>query len=167
MEREYFEEVIISHERMIYHVMKSLGIFKNKDEFYQTGLIALWEAYQRFDVEKGKFSTYAYSYIKGRMQTKMTKANKDEDRYVYPDESFWEMSIDENGKPALELEQLYSYCKGLTARQEKWVIDTFYLGLSVQEIAKKEGVSLSAVKKWRAGAIQKIRINIDQGSIEK
>ncbi|MFK4998640.1 sigma factor [Bacillus sp. N9] len=28
-------------------------------------MIALWEAKQRFDPDKGRFSTYAYSYIKG------------------------------------------------------------------------------------------------------
>ncbi|MCR2823802.1 sigma-70 family RNA polymerase sigma factor [Lederbergia panacisoli] len=166
MERERFEELIKMHERMIFHVIKSLGIYKNQNEYYQTGLIALWEAYQRFDGEKGKFSTYAYSYIKGRILTDMTKINRAEEKNVYPDEAFWEMAVDENGGEPMELEQLHSYCEGLTERQKMWVIDTFYYGLSVQEIADKEGVSLSAVKKWRAGAIQKIRGNIEEGVID-
>ncbi|MBS4195710.1 sigma-70 family RNA polymerase sigma factor [Lederbergia citri] len=166
MERERFEEIIKMHERMIFHVMKSLGIYKNQDEFYQTGLIGLWDAYQRFDGEKGKFSTYAYSYIKGRILTELTKMSRFEEKNVYPDEEFWEMTVDENVMAPMELEQLNPYCKGLTERQKLWVIDTFYYGLSVQEIAGKEGVSLSAVKKWRAGAIQKIRRNLEEGVID-
>lgn len=166
MERERFEEIIKNYERMIFHVMKSLGIYKNREEFYQTGLIALWDAYQRFDGEKGKFSTYAYSYIKGRMQTEMTIMNRFSERNVFPDDDFWEIPVDENNKLPLELEQLHSYCKGLTEKQKKWVVDTFYYGLRVQEIAEKEGVSISAVKKWRSGAIQKIRSNLEEGILE-
>ncbi|MCJ8007411.1 sigma-70 family RNA polymerase sigma factor [Lederbergia wuyishanensis] len=166
MERECFYELVNMYERMIFHVMKSLGIYKNREEFYQTGLIALWDAKQRFHEERGKFSTFAYSYIKGRMQTEMTKMNRDEERVVYPDDAFWEMSVDENKVEALELEQLDAYCKGLTERQRGWVIATFYFGMSTQEIADKEGVSLSAVKKWRTGAIQNIRVNMKEGIIE-
>ena len=166
MERECFEEVVKMYEPMIYHVMKSLSIYKNQDEFYQTGLIALWDADQRFEGEKGKFSSYAYSYIKGRMMTEMSKGSVIEEKNVYPDDIFWEMAVDENGMEMLELEHLNVYCKDLSERQKNWVIDTFYFGLSIREIAVKEKVSESAVKKWRAAAMKKIRENVEKGVID-
>ncbi|WP_396426787.1 sigma factor [Lederbergia sp. NSJ-179] len=55
----------------------------------------MWDAYQRFDHEKGEFSSYAYSYIKGRMMTKLTKHKQIEERNVYPDDVFWENTVEE------------------------------------------------------------------------
>ncbi|GIN22213.1 MAG TPA: RNA polymerase subunit sigma-24 [Bacillus bacterium] len=160
---EGFTELIEQYRPMIYHIIYSLNIYKNEDEFFQIALIALWEAKERFDPEKGKFSTFAYSYIKGRMMTELTRQSKVEEGTVYPDEAFWEMRKDEREQPPLQLTTLLSYCVGLTKKQENWVVYTFYLGMSMREIADEEKVSLSAVKKWRAGAIKKIRLNLEAG----
>lgn len=161
---ERFEELAVKYEPMIYHVIHSLHIYKNRDEFYQTGLIALWEAYLRFDAEKGNFGTYAYSFIKGRMLTELSKQRRNEERTVFPkEETFWDMKKDDNDCRPLELLTLLSYCHGLTEKQKQWVVYTFYDGMSVREIAEVEKVSQSAVKKWRAGAMEKIRVNIEEG----
>ncbi|MBD8005346.1 sigma-70 family RNA polymerase sigma factor [Bacillus norwichensis] len=157
---EGFTELANQYRPMIYHIIHSLNIYKNEDEFFQIALIALWEAQQRFNPEKGKFSTFAYSYMKGRMMTEMTRQSKAEEVNVYPDEVFWEMKKDDHEEKPLELDALLSYCDGLTDKQKQWVIYTFYFGLSVREIAEKEKVSQSAIKKWRTGAIEKMRGNI-------
>lgn len=161
---ERFEELAVKYEPMIYHVIHSLNIYKNRDEFYQTGLIALWEAHLRFDEEKGKFSTYAYSYIKGRMLRELSKHRRNEAYTVFPkEETFWEMKEDEDDFQPLEMPMLLSYCHGLTEKQKQWVVYTFYYGMTVREIAEVEKVSQSAVKKWRTGAMKKIKMNIEGG----
>jgi DNA-directed RNA polymerase len=161
---ESFEELAAKYESMIYHVIHSLNIYKNRDEFFQIGLIALWEAYKRFDPDKGNFGTYAYSFIKGRMMTELGKQSKDDERHVYPaEEVFWEMKAYENGQPPLQLPILLSYCHGLSPKQKLWVVYTFYYGMTVKEIAEAEKVSLSAVKKWKAGAMEKIKMNMKGG----
>src|SRR5690606_14313805 len=104
-----FEEFVEQYTPMIHHIMRSLHIYKNSEEFYQIGIIALWEAYMRFEPDKGKFSTFAYSYMKGRMMTELTKQSKTEERSVYPEETFWDMSIDENNYQPLQMELLLSY----------------------------------------------------------
>lgn len=44
----------------------------NKDDIMQEGMLALWQAAQRFDESKGiKFSTFAVSYILGNMKSYM------------------------------------------------------------------------------------------------
>ncbi|WP_144461203.1 sigma-70 family RNA polymerase sigma factor [Siminovitchia fortis] len=160
---EGFTELAEQYRPMIYHIMHSLNIYKNEDEFYQIALIALWEAHARFDPEKGKFSTFAYSYMKGRMMTELTRQSKAEEGNAYPDDAFWETKKDEREQPPLQLATLLSYCDGLTKKQKQWVVYTFYFGMSVKEIAEEEKVSLSAVKKWRAGAMEKIKVNIEAG----
>lgn len=160
---EGFNELAEQYRPMIFHVLQSLNIYKNEDEFFQVALIALWEAQARFDPEKGKFSTYAYSFMKGRIMTELTKQSKMEEGNSYPDEAFWETKQDEKEQPPLQLATLLSYCDRLTKKQKQWVIYTFYFGMSIREIAEEEKVSLSAVKKWRAGALAKIRKNIEAG----
>ncbi|WP_100332419.1 sigma-70 family RNA polymerase sigma factor [Bacillus xiapuensis] len=154
---ERFEDLLETYSPMIHHVMKTLRIYKNREEFLQIGRIALWEADQNFDQAKGKFSSYAYTCIRGRMLDALKKSARREQRYVYPKECFWEGTADEQGEKALELETLLAYARGLTDRETTWLLLTFYKGMTMAEIAAQQNVSLSAVKKWKKQAVGKIR----------
>ena len=159
---ESFEELVEQCKPMIYKVIHTFNIYKDEEEYFQTGVIGLWEAKERYDPERGNFSTIAYTYIRGRILDELKKRNRIEERSAYPDEDFWLMKIDENAEHPFELATLLTYCNGLTPKQKQWVIDTFYLGLTLKEIAKKEKVSESAVKKWRKQAMEKIKENIEK-----
>jgi RNA polymerase sigma factor (sigma-70 family) len=159
---ESFEQLARQYEPMIHKLMSSVNIYKNKEEFYQIGLIGLWEASQRFNPEKGDFTNYAYKYIKGKFLTEMTKSNKHENRSIYPKEEFWEFIEDPFTEQPFEKNLLLSYCEPLTENQTKWVLYTFLDGLSVREIAEKEKVSISAVKAWRKGAKEKLKVSLEK-----
>ena len=155
---ESFEQVKDQYTPMIYKIISSLNIYTNKDEFFQVGLIGLWEAYERFDPEKGHFMNYAYTFIKGRLLTEMSRANRHAERMVTVEEEFWAYMEDESSCP-LEEDILLSYCRTaeLTENQTKWVLYTFLKDLTVTEIAAIEQVSPSAVKAWRSGAKGKLK----------
>ncbi|WML43896.1 sigma-70 family RNA polymerase sigma factor [Neobacillus sp. PS3-40] len=154
---ESFDQLAIQYKPMIHKIIHSLGIYKNFEEFYQIGLIGLWDAKECFEAEKGGFTNYAYSYIKGRILSELTKSSKLEERNVYPKEEYWETVEDTNFARPFEKEILLTFCDHLTQKETTWVIDSFHHCLSVKEIAKKEGVSISAIKQWRKGAVQKLR----------
>ncbi|MGP4038746.1 sigma-70 family RNA polymerase sigma factor [Gracilibacillus sp. D59] len=61
-----FEEVLTSYERMIHHLIHKYQIRDVEGEFFQEGLIAVWEAFKSYDKTKSKFSTYVYSCIARR-----------------------------------------------------------------------------------------------------
>ncbi|MBA4538634.1 sigma-70 family RNA polymerase sigma factor [Bacillus aquiflavi] len=155
-----FDQLVKQYSPMIHKIIKSLHIYKNREEYYQIGLIALWDAAIRFDHKKGRFISYAYMYIRGRIMTELTKSCKGEEISFYPKEEFWDSIIDFSPKDPLELEVLLSYCTGLTLKQRKWVIYTFYFGLRQTEIALIEQISISAVKQYRKAALCKIKANI-------
>jgi RNA polymerase sigma factor (sigma-70 family) len=155
-----FDAVHKQYENMIHKVIHSLNIYKNQDEFYQTGLIALWEAHENFIPEKGAFPAYAFSYIKGRIMTVLTSEHRIGDRNVYKDEEFWELIKDEHHEETLPEDLIRSYCQELTVNQSKWILYTCLNMLTVNEIAEVEGVSTSAVKKWRKGAKERLKQNI-------
>ncbi|QED49679.1 sigma-70 family RNA polymerase sigma factor [Cytobacillus dafuensis] len=158
---EGFEQLVKQYGPMIHKIMNRLHIYKNKDEFFQIGRIALWEANERFDPEKGEFTSFAYAYIKGRFLSEMTRQNKHDERSVYAKEEYWEGIEDNSLEQPFEVKFLLSYCEGLTDNQKKWVLYTCIYQLTVKEIALKEGVSVSAVKAWRKGAKEKLK-----GSLE-
>lgn len=154
---EHFDELVDQYTPMIHKIIQTLHIYKNHEEFYQTGLIGLWEAQLSFNPSKGKFANFAYASIKGKMLDTIKQAHKHEERSVYPQEEFWQLIVDENPESLLEMESLRYYCEGLTEKETKWVIATCKDCLSIRDIAKRENVSESAVKQWRVGALRKLR----------
>ena len=158
---ESFEELAVQYEPMIRKMIWTLNIYKNYDEFFQTGLISLWEATLVYDETKGNFPSIAYKYIRGRMLQELTQTNKHDTEMVYPKEEFWETVEDDHGAGVCEQEILLSYCSGsnLTDNQTKWVLHTFLSDRSIVEIATLENVSSSTVKQWRKGAKAKLSKN--------
>ncbi|MFP7299057.1 sigma-70 family RNA polymerase sigma factor [Neobacillus niacini] len=155
---ESFDDLVVQYRPMIHKIMRSLHIYKNQHEFYQTGLIALWEASQSFDERKGSFSNYAYTFIKGKMLSEMTQHNHYQENNILPkEEEFW-VGVEGHESPKLlEKEIIQTYCDCLTEKEAKWVIQSSLNQLSIKEIAENEKVTLSAVKQWKAGAIRKLR----------
>jgi RNA polymerase sigma factor (sigma-70 family) len=154
---ESFNELVAQYQPMIHKIIQSLHIYRNEDEFYQTGLIALWEASQSFNESKGSFSNYAYAYIKGKMLTQMSQNNQHQEKHVLPEMEFWECIEDQGSSLFLEKETILTYCEGLTGKEAKWVMASFIEQLTNKEIAEKENVSISAVKQWKSGALRKMK----------
>ncbi|WP_442852957.1 sigma-70 family RNA polymerase sigma factor [Bacillus sp. UNC41MFS5] len=142
---------------MLHKIMNSLHLYKNHDEFYQHSLIALWEASQRFDPNKGSFTNYAYTYIKGRLLMELKKSQQEHERYIQPVEEFWDLVEDSHSDDPLQKETLLTYCETLTPNQKKWLLYTVCDYLTIKEIAELEKVSPSAVKSWRSGAREKVK----------
>ncbi|MDF2036636.1 sigma-70 family RNA polymerase sigma factor [Cytobacillus oceanisediminis] len=155
---ESFEQLAAQYEPMIHKIMHSLNIYKNKEEFYQLGLITLWQAWQNHDAEKGTLLSYAYSMIKGKIMQELTTQHKQSQQYSYPNDEFWELIEDPSPFPSTDLaHELLKRCGLLSANQMKWLQYTLYDQLSVKEIAEKEQVTPSAVKNWRHGAREKLK----------
>ncbi|WHY00371.1 sigma-70 family RNA polymerase sigma factor [Neobacillus sp. DY30] len=154
---ESFDELVVQYQPMIHKIIKSLHIYRNQDEFYQTGLIGLWEASLSYNEGKGKFSNYAYTYMKGKMLTQMNQNNQYQEKYVLPQREFWECIEDSESSLFLEKEAIQTYCDGLTEKESIWVTAFSIEHLTTKEIAEKEKVSVSAVKQWKSGALRKLK----------
>lgn len=162
---ERFEDYKIQHEAMIHKILNSFHIHRDRDEFFQLGLIGLWEALLNYDPTKGKFISYAYLYVRGAILTELKKRGRHSAASVYPEEAFWEMMSAPAQETIMEKEEILSYCGQLTNNQKKWVLYACLVDLSVKEIAEIEGVSESAVKQWKKGALGKLRLKIKNGEI--
>lgn len=163
-----FEKLHEQFEPMIYHVMKRLEIYRNEQEFYQIGCIALWDASLRFNKEKGEFKSYAYSYMLGRMKTALTEESMLKETECQVEENWIEDEKSEDILLATVTESIFDRISPLlTENQRKWIISYCIYGNTPSEIAQDEGVSISAVKAWRRDAIAKIRKSLCREDFKK
>ncbi|PLS16462.1 RNA polymerase subunit sigma-24 [Bacillus sp. M6-12] len=160
---KHFSDLAVQYTPLIKSIIRSLSIYKNKEEFFQVGLLALWEAETKYDPQKGTFQTFAYSIIKGRMLNELKKSNKWETRN--------QLTYEQGGVVGealpfhanfLELEQLDCYCEGLTVNQKQWLILTYFHRMSITEIAMHTNTTPSAVKSWRRSALKKLKDSVDR-----
>ncbi|WP_299093732.1 sigma-70 family RNA polymerase sigma factor [uncultured Metabacillus sp.] len=158
VEDKKFEELHDQYKPMIFYIMRNLSIYKNEQEFYQIGCIALWEAAQRFNEEKGHFQSYVYAYISGRMKTALTRERRRMDKECQLEQ---DGNLEDAGEsdfiPMLINSVIDDISALLTANQSKWLKAYCLYGKMPADIAKEEGVSVSAVKSWRRDAIAKLK----------
>jgi RNA polymerase sigma factor (sigma-70 family) len=164
-----FEEVLSQYEPIIFNQLKKLGIYKNHDNFYQLGLIALWDAHKQFDPAKGKFQTLAISLVRGKMLDELKKERLNEQRYIQ-----YDIQDDADYLPpssivvdqVLERETIAAYCIGLSEDQKIWVQMAIVEQKKIGEIAAELNVPVERVKSWRKQAIKKICRNIKEGIMD-
>ncbi|UOQ45670.1 sigma-70 family RNA polymerase sigma factor [Halobacillus salinarum] len=153
---EEFEEIVVKNEKLIYYHIRSLHIVDYSGEFFAVGLEALWQACLTYKPELGKFSSYISWKIRNRLIDQIRKSAKTKDvesafirEHIHlklyqiensiHDDYFWEQ---------VRLE--------LTENQWKWVYYYIIHDLSVEQIAKLEGVTRDAVKNWGRRARDKL-----------
>ncbi|WP_208586205.1 sigma-70 family RNA polymerase sigma factor [Gracilibacillus suaedae] len=152
-----FEDILKDSEKMIYHIMHKYQIRDVEGEFYQEGLIALWNAFQNYDPSKSKFSTFAYYGITRSFINKIRKDNRERDQFQ---RWFNQVTIEDLvvvDELEVDTPLLLDIQKELTDKQWCW-FDKFVLkDQSVRSIAEEEGVTENAVKNWGKLARKKIQ----------
>lgn len=135
-----FEVIHQQFEPMIYHAMKSLSIYKDKEDFYQIGCIGLWEAVLRFDKGKGAFKSYAYSYIIGHMKMALSKEKTEEERDRKVEE-YWVLDEPCDGgiSAALWEPVIKKLSSHLTENQMKWVNAYCLYGYTQLKLLRMKG----------------------------
>ncbi|MCZ0755490.1 sigma-70 family RNA polymerase sigma factor [Anoxybacillus sp. J5B_2022] len=150
-----FEQLVEAYRPMIVSVMKKLHVTNEWDEYYQVGLIALWEASQQFQPEKGSFSSFAYKKVYWSMLSHLRKQyTRTTNECSLTDEVTNVLSVTPSNDDRIVLEDVL---QGLTERQQKWVIGYIVENKPLKTIAEEEGVPVGAVKQWRITALKKLR----------
>ncbi|NLP50669.1 sigma-70 family RNA polymerase sigma factor [Bacillus sp. RO1] len=153
-----FESVLDEYTPMIHHIIKTLNIYKDKDRYVHEATIALWEAFCSQDCSKGSFTSYAYSSMRGKLLNHLKKEVRWENTHTFVDE-LPETLSDFFIPTVSNLEEYTCY---LTDKQKKWVVECIVKGKKLEEVAVQEGVTVSAVKSWRAEALKKLRREISK-----
>lgn len=158
------EEVLEQYSPMISALIRKLNIYRDFESYRQIGEIALWQAWMRFDVEKGDFTPYAYRSIHGAMLDELNRENRFTLRFeVKEDAGIDEPTIfaEENRLPEW-VEHI-----GLSAKEKVLLQNLFVDGQDMAELAAHHGISVSAIKKRKSRTLEKIRNYVQNDEIGK
>lgn len=156
-DKQPFEEILYQYEPLIKAQMKKLNLYRQHDDYYQIGAIALWEAYKNFDADKGSFSAYALHTVRGHMLMMLRKEQQFAERHLLYD------SLERDLPPFRELiyerndivELLTPYLHYLSPREKLWLYEAIIAGKKLGELASEQGVSTNTAATWRKKALQK------------
>ncbi len=152
-----FNQLLKEFEPLIYHLISKYGIRDTEGDFYQEAAISLWQAYQSYDKEKAKFSTYAYYCISRTLCNLIAKNQKEIARKekVLNEATFQDLMVE--NKFGIDAGLLEKIGISLTDNQWKWFMQFVLEDKSIKEIARKEDVTEDAVKNWGRLAKKKVQ----------
>jgi DNA-directed RNA polymerase len=151
-----FEVCLTQYEPMIKSLIKKIRVYKQYEEYYQIGQIALWQAYENFNEEKGSFTTFAYVTVRGKMLNQLSKERLYEERFV-PVDVYDEQPYTQDQEAAFSFEQFVSLLEGISPLQQQILIDRFYFNMSFPEIAAKTGMAENSARSSYRYALKRLR----------
>ncbi|ATP39739.1 hypothetical protein CSE16_06555 [Solibacillus sp. R5-41] len=154
-----FETVYEEHEKLINQVMFHLKIYRNFDEFYQLGRIALWEAMVKFNPAKSSFEPFAFMMIKFKMLKEMSQLNHISQYESVLDETQFQLTLDVQHATKDEFNEI-EWLSTLP-KEEKILLKLVYFeDKTNRDIAKLFGCTEEAIKKRRQRLIKKLQRNL-------
>lgn len=151
-----FEDVLMQYEPMISHSIRKLNIYRDHEQYRQAGRVALWQAWTRFDDEKGDFTPFAYRSIRGAMLDELKRESRFEENVMSTTDEVLVFFIggaeEDDGFGCL-----HDAIDQLNPSEKAFIQWTFLEGCSLAECADRFGISVSGVKKRRERLLKRLR----------
>lgn len=151
---EEFNEVEAQYAPMISALIRKLYIYRDYEVYRQVGKVALWQAWSRFDGDKGDFTPYAFRTVHGAMLDELAR----EGRYA----KLFQLSegghFEELEMPVPD-EKLPEWLAGvaLKGKERKLLNELFVEDKGVKQLAELYGISVAGMKKRKARLLEKIK----------
>ncbi|WP_079474717.1 sigma-70 family RNA polymerase sigma factor [Marinococcus halophilus] len=153
-----FEETYEQYTPLVKRMITRLRIYQEQEEYMQAGYVGLWKAYSTFSPEKGTFSAYAFTLVRGEMLMMLRKEVRFSERHqLFDDHQPFEQPSEIEDRFELE-----AYFPLLSERERTWLTDFAVHALPIRDIAAKHGVAASTVKSWRKSALRKLRAHTSE-----
>lgn len=152
-----FEKWVKENEDIIYHFINKYQIKDTDGEFYQEGLLAIWEAWRNYDETKAKRSTHTYTIIRGRLLSKMHRNYKYQDQTSHISQAFIVTNAHIAEDHYFEIENI-AELRAILSKKERIWFDGYILNqMPLKSIAQETDSSIVAVKSWGVCARKRIR----------
>ena len=159
-----FEESLIHFEPMISACIRKLNIYKNHELYRQSGRIALWQAWIKFDSERGEFAPYAYRCIYGAILDELKKEKRVEETIHPVEEETLTVLVEQTLVKSIENEDLAVALEKLSENERDLILWIFIEGISLQQAATRAGITIPGIKKRRERMLIKLRENMLKSS---
>ncbi|MGM9950025.1 MAG: RNA polymerase sigma factor [Lysinibacillus sp.] len=142
-----FEQLASEMEPMIAKLLNKCRIYKNRDEYRQIALIALWKAYSSYDESKYSFKAYLYNQMRYDVIDALRYHAKREAVFIPTSDEKMAFYL-ENGKEILTsssfLEKMFEQ---MTDEEKQLLHAVFVEQQTNEELAERFGISVEAAKK--------------------
>lgn len=166
-----FETILAQNMRRIHYQIHKLNLQDPEQELFQEGIIAMWNAYKRYDPDKGPMATYFNYTIRNRLidlirqnqryQARQTKYIQQQQHTHYDNNQHHEKTSSSRAplsKLLLDNPTIYEKFKSrLTHNQWKWLYYAVINEMPLKEIAIQENTTVEAVKSWGKQVRRKLR----------
>lgn len=125
--------------------------------YKQSGRIALWRAWMRFDEQKGAFAPYAYRSIYGAMLDELKKDTHLGENVEPVEEEKLTYLKEQSFPTAFIHEELNIALNSLSRREQELLLWIFVEGISLSQAAERAGITISGIKKRRERLLNKLR----------
>ncbi|QHJ70661.1 sigma-70 family RNA polymerase sigma factor [Planococcus halotolerans] len=149
-----FKEVEEQYAPMISALIRKVNIYRDYELYRQVGKVALWQAWMRFDGEKGDFTPYAFRTVHGALLDELAREGKYAKLFVLSEGGHF----DELEAPLRE-EKLPEWIESidLKEKERKLLKELFVEDKAVKQLAELYGISVAGMKKKRARLLEKIK----------
>ncbi len=155
---ESFETMYENYNYLIYAAVRYVKVYTDYEDYVQIATGAFYEAYVNFDEEKGKFSSYAYAMMIGRLRTEMTRNNRYQSRrIVISPQDFSQYESKLQTTQIFETLEFESYTKLIPKAQADVITERFLYHNDVKTTAKRLNISETTVKNRTRCALATLR----------
>lgn len=149
-----FEQVEEQYAPMISALIRKLYIYRDYELYRQVGKVALWQAWMRFDGEKGDFTPFAFRTVHGALLDELAREGRYAKIFMLSDGG----DFDELEAPAQE-EKLPEWVEEISLKEKERELlkELFVEDKAVKQLAELYGISVAGMKKKRARLLEKIK----------
>lgn len=161
-----FEEVLTQYEPMISATLRKLNIYREHEIFRQAARVALWQAWDRYEEQKGHFAPYASRSIRGAMLDVLKRERRFEETIIQTEDDLlvnYIESCKENDVYIGWSEDVWLQIERLSKHEKQLIQWLFIEGYTQKECAEKAGISVAGIKKRRERLLAKLRKEFQRG----
>ncbi|HSJ37593.1 MAG TPA: sigma factor [Planococcus sp. (in: firmicutes)] len=151
---EDFNEVEQRYAPMISALIRKLHIYRDYEVYRQVGKVALWQAWSRFDGDKGDFTPFAFRTVHGAMLDELAREGRYAKLFLLSEgEHFEDLEM------PVQDEKLPDWIRGVPLREteKKLLNELFVEDKGIKQLAGLYGLSVAGMKKRRARLLEKIK----------
>ncbi|WP_230321473.1 sigma-70 family RNA polymerase sigma factor [Planococcus salinarum] len=151
---EDFIEVEEQYAPLISALIRKMHIYRDYEVYRQVGKVALWQAWSRFDGDKGDFTPYAFRSVHGAMLDELAREGRYAKLFLLSEGSHFE----ELEMPVQE-EKLPEWVAGipLKEKERRLLHELFVEDKGIKQLAELYGISVAGMKKKKARLLEKIK----------
>lgn len=141
---------------MLSAVIRKLHIYRDFDHFRQSGRVALWQAWQRFDETKGNFTPYAYRSVYGAMLDELKRETRFSDVHMAAEDDLLEF-VGTNPLAEVNYGPLEDILTELSIQERELLVLLYENRISQAACAAHFGISIAGIKKRKERLLQKLK----------